>query len=108
MQFGISMYKRTAKLKGLKIFSGKLLLLFCLLAIAPVAFSQGVSGHIVGTVHDETNAVIPNAQVTVTNQDTGIATHTKSNAFGEYRSDNLQPGTYRVKVDAPEIGRAHV
>ena len=101
MQFGISSYKRTAKLKGLKIFSGKLLLLFCLLAIVPVAFSQGVSGHIVGTVHDETNAVIPNAQVTVTNQDTGIVTHTKSNAFGEYRSDNLQPGTYRVKVDAP-------
>ncbi|HEY1743992.1 MAG TPA: carboxypeptidase regulatory-like domain-containing protein [Granulicella sp.] len=66
-----------------------------------MAFSQGVSGHIVGTVHDETNAVIPNAQVTVTNQDTGIVTHTKSNAFGEYRSDNLQPGTYRVKVDAP-------
>jgi hypothetical protein len=101
MQFGISSYKRTAKLKGVKIFSGKLLLLFCLLAIVPVAFSQGVSGHIVGTVHDETNAVIPNAQVTVTNQDTGIVTHTKSNAFGEYRSDNLQPGTYRVKVDAP-------
>ncbi|WP_216845252.1 carboxypeptidase regulatory-like domain-containing protein [Granulicella sp. S156] len=101
MQSEISIYKRTAKLKRLKIFSGKLLPLFCLLTISSVAFCQGVSGHIVGTVHDATNAVIPNAQVTVTNQDTGIVTRTKSNAFGEYRSDNLQPGTYRVKVDAP-------
>jgi hypothetical protein len=38
--------------------------------------------------------------VTITNQDTGIVYHTKSNAFGEYRSDNLQPGTYMVKIEA--------
>src|SRR5271155_3735943 len=101
MQSGISTYKKTAKQKGLRSLSGKLLVLVCLLTIAPVAFCQGVSGHIVGAVHDATNAVIPNAQVTIINQDTGVMTHAKSNAAGEFRSDNLQPGTYSVKVDVP-------
>jgi len=101
MQSGISTYKKTAKQKSLRTLSGKLIVLVCLLTIAPAAFCQGVSGHIVGSVHDATNAVIPNAQVTIINQDTGIMTHTTSNADGEYRSDNLQPGTYTVKVDVP-------
>jgi hypothetical protein len=101
MQSVVSTYKRTAKLMWPSTLSAKLLVLGCLLTIAPAAFCQGVSGHIVGAVHDATNAVIPNAQVTIINQDTGIITHTKSNADGEYRSDNLQPGTYTVKVDVP-------
>ena len=63
-----------------RLSQGKLLVLVCLLTIVPAAFCQGVSGHIIGTVQDTTNAVIPNAQVTITNQDTGIMTHTKSNA----------------------------
>jgi hypothetical protein len=72
-----------------------------LLTTVPAAFCQGISGHIVGKVQDATNAVIPGAQVTIMNQDTDIVTHTKSNAYGEYHSDNLQPGTYTVKVDVP-------
>ena len=43
---------------------------------------------------------MPNTQGPITNQDTGIVYLTKSNAFGEYRSDNLQPGTYMVKIEA--------
>jgi Carboxypeptidase regulatory-like domain len=99
MQSGVSTYKRTHMWPS--TLSANLLILVCLLTIAPDAFCQGVSGHIVGSVHDATNAVLPNAQVTITNQDTGIVTRTKSNSFGEYRSDNLQPGTYSVKVDVP-------
>jgi hypothetical protein len=38
--------------------------------------------------------------VTITNQDTGIVSLTQSSAFDEYRSDNLQPGTYMVKIEA--------
>jgi hypothetical protein len=101
MQSGIRTFQGAAKHKRLTALSAKLLILGSLLTTIPAAFCQGTSGHIVGTVQDSTNAVVPNAQVTITNQDTGIVTHTKSNSFGEYRSDNLQPGTYRVKVDAP-------
>ena len=78
---------------------GLLLIAICL-AFVPAAIGQGVSGHIVGTVEDSSHAVIPNAVVTISNQDTGVATHAKSNAAGEYRSDNLPPGTYKVEVDA--------
>jgi hypothetical protein len=101
MQSGIRTFQGAAKYKRLTVLSAKLLILGSLLTTIPAAFCQGTSGHIVGMVQDATNAVIPNAQVTIINQDTGIVTHTKSNSFGEYRSDNLQPGTYRVKVDAP-------
>src|ERR1700691_4913160 len=101
MQSGISIHNQTAKHKRSMTVQSKLLLLTFLLAIVPVALAQGVSGHIIGTVQDTSSAVIPNVQVTITNQETGIITRTKSNAVGEYRSDNLPPGTYRVKVEAP-------
>ncbi len=101
MQLGNSIHNRTAKHKWPATVQSKLLVLTFLLAIVPAAFAQGVSGHIIGTVQDTSSAVIPNAQVTITNQETGIVTRTKSNAVGEYRSDNLPPGTYSVKVEAP-------
>jgi hypothetical protein len=101
MQFGTTVRNRTAKHKCPTTLSSKFLVLVCLLAIAPIVFGQGVSGHIIGSVQDSSSAVIPNAQVTITNQETGIVFRTKSNAVGEYRSDNLPPGTYRVKIEAP-------
>lgn len=76
---------------------GILLIAICF-AILQDASGQGISGHIVGTIEDSSHAVIPNAVVTIGNQDTGVVTHAKSNAAGEYRSDNLPPGTYRVEV----------
>jgi len=101
MQSGTIVRNRTTKFKWPKTLSSKLLAIAFLLATAPVVFGQGVSGHIIGTVQDESHAVIPNAQVTITNQETGVIIRTKSNAVGEYRSDNLPPGTYQVKIEAP-------
>ncbi len=83
-----------------KTMAAKLLITAGMLMAAPFALSQGVTGHIIGTVHDSTNAVIPNAQVSIRNQDTGIVTRTRSNSFGEYRSD-VPPGTYSIKIDSP-------
>ena len=101
MQIGNTIRNRTTRQERSTTLQNKLLVIVCLLTIAPVVFGQGISGHIIGTVLDTSSAVIPNAQVTITNQETGIITHTKSNAVGEYRSDNLPPGTYKVKVEAP-------
>ena len=100
MQSGTIIGNRTIKFKWPTTLLSKLLVLVFVLAIAPVFFGQGISGHIIGTVQDASNAVIPNAQVTIINQETGIIFHTKSNAVGEYRSDNLPPGIYRVKIEA--------
>src|SRR5580692_4366060 len=80
---------------------GLLAVLMTLGTILSVA--QGVSGRIVGTLTDSSGAVIPDATVAITNQDTAIATRVVSNSNGEYRADNLPPGSYRVQVEAPGL-----
>src|SRR5258708_33520816 len=81
----------------------KAVLLICLLVAIPVAMAQGVSGRIVGTVVDAMGAVIPNASVTISNQDTGAITKVTTNGSGQYRADTLRPGNYELKVEAPGL-----
>jgi hypothetical protein len=73
-----------------------LLVVFGLLFPVSGIRGQGVSGRILGTVQDQTGAVVANVTVTASNQGTGIITSTKTDANGQYRLDNLQPGNYRV------------
>ena len=75
-------------------------ILFCILTTSVAGFAQGVSGRIVGTVVDSSGAAITNANVTITNQDTGISTQTVSNSRGEYQANNLPPGNYQVEAVA--------
>lgn len=67
----------------------------------PMAFGQGITGRIIGTVQDPTGAVISHAVVTATEQNTGVVSRTSTNASGNYHIDNIMPGTYRIKVSAP-------
>jgi len=68
-----------------------------LLAVPAVAqFGAGIQG----TVADKSGAVISGADVTVTNQATGVAHTTKTNDSGFYRISALEPGTYTVDVEA--------
>jgi hypothetical protein len=62
------------------------------------AFSQQVTGSILGNVQDAQGAVIANATVTAHNQDTGLSRTAKTSGQGEYRIDFLPPGTYEVQV----------
>jgi hypothetical protein len=61
-------------------------------------FAQGAAGTITGVVTDPTGAVIPQAQVTVTNQGTGVDFHLTTNNAGTYSMTSLLPGTYTVSV----------
>ncbi|MDR3677003.1 MAG: carboxypeptidase-like regulatory domain-containing protein, partial [Acidobacteriota bacterium] len=72
----------------------------CLLSVPPVARAQNISGSILGTITDNSGAVIPGASVTVTNQDTGIEAKTQSGGAGEYVLANLPPGTYKVRIES--------
>ena len=65
-----------------------------------LSMAQGVSGRIVGTVTDPSGAAIVGASVTITNQDTGIASATVTDARGDYQAYNLPPGNYQVQVVA--------
>jgi hypothetical protein len=61
--------------------------------------AQAPVGDVSGTVFDESGAVIPNAQVTITNKDTGLVRNVTSNAAGLYNASALPAGTYEVKTE---------
>lgn len=74
--------------------------LLALLPFAPAIHAQdATSGQIVGDLSDPSGAMIPNAQVTVTNLGTGQATTVPSNASGHYVVPLLPPGNYSVSVE---------
>jgi hypothetical protein len=78
-----------------------LVLVSCLFLCTLASLGQGVSGRIQGTVQDATGAVIAGANITVTNQDTGVANKYTSDSHGEYIANLLQPGNYQVEIGAP-------
>ena len=60
----------------------------------------GAYGTILGTVSDNSGAVLANASVDVTNVATNVTKHTETTSSGDYTVPYLQPGTYRVAVQA--------
>jgi Carboxypeptidase regulatory-like domain len=62
--------------------------------------AQQTTGSIVGTVKDQTGAVVSKAMVTATNVDTGFSRSASANSSGEYRIDYLSVGKYTIAVDA--------
>jgi hypothetical protein len=68
------------------------------LFVAPRAFAQ--EGTIIGTITDPTGAVVANATITITSQDTGLVTTLKSLQDGGYVAADLAIGHYSVKATA--------
>lgn len=68
--------------------------------IAPQAFGQAVTATLVGSVNDSAGRPIQNAQVTITEQQTGIGHKQTTNASGNYVFTLLSPGIYSVSVTA--------
>src|SRR5258706_15542557 len=56
------------------------------------------TGSLQGKVLDPRGASVPNADVKISNKDTGLARSMKSNGSGLYRFDLLPAGTYELKV----------
>ena len=65
-----------------------------------VCLAQVDQGAITGQVQDTSGAVVPNAQVTVTNVDTGLAFQTKTNGSGTYVVSPVKIGNYTVTATA--------
>jgi hypothetical protein len=75
--------------------------LVLLLVIACVlVFGQGTTSRLVGTVTDPTGALVPGAQVTLTNEGTGVSFTTTTTQAGTYVFEALQVGNYRLEVTA--------
>jgi hypothetical protein len=74
----------------------------CFAAYTPNLFAQGSDlGTIRGIVTDSSGALIPNAQVSITNLDNLRVYSYKTDARGGYDATNLIPGQYKAAVTAP-------
>ena len=62
--------------------------------------AQTFRGAISGIVSDASGAIIPNANVALTNAGTAIEMNTVTTSGGEFSFQDLAPGAYSVKVSA--------
>src|SRR5271168_5135012 len=72
--------------------------LLCLLLAAPGAWAQIRSATITGLVTDPTGAVVPDADVLVTETGTGVSYSSKSDGKGLYTVPYLAAGDYTVTI----------
>jgi len=76
-----------------------------LIACVSSSNAQQTTGSIVGTVKDQTGAVVNVGTVKATNVDTGFSRSAPTNGYGEYRIDYLPVGKYTVEMEAPGFRR---
>ncbi|HEY6308553.1 MAG TPA: carboxypeptidase regulatory-like domain-containing protein [Candidatus Angelobacter sp.] len=73
----------------------------CLLGLASTVLNaQITTTTIIGTVSDNTGAVVVDAKVTATNTGTNLQRSVRTNGQGEYRIEFLPVGVYSVTVEA--------
>ncbi len=76
------------------------ILILCFVFLSGSVLAQSNKGSIIGTVKDPNDAAVPNAKVTITNNATGEARETTSSDGGDFSFVNLEPGNYKVNVEA--------
>ena len=74
-----------------------------LLAAGVLAWAQTPTAKIVGVVLDPNGAVVPGAQVTMANLDTGQHFEAQTNAVGLYTVSFLPPGRYQLTAEAADF-----
>ena len=72
--------------------------LFLTLVSGGSLVAQLTTGTILGTVKDQSEAVLPGATVTVSNVETGSVRTTVAGSRGEYRVPALPVGSYQVQA----------
>lgn len=74
--------------------------LLAVLALSGSAFAQSNRGTIVGTVKDPQGALVTGAKITTINTATAEVREATSDDNGTFTITNLEPGKYRVSIDA--------
>jgi Carboxypeptidase regulatory-like domain/TonB-dependent Receptor Plug Domain len=86
-------------MKSTGLFRWCLIALLCL-GLTSAGSAQTSEGTLVGTVTDQSGAVVPNAKIKVVSSQRGDVHETTADSAGTYRVENLQPGTYQVTFNA--------
>src|SRR5437868_4786248 len=74
-------------------------LIAVIVAMAAPAWAQKDAGSIVGTVRDQSGAVVSHAKVTVADVERGSTFEATTNDAGEYVASPLRVGQYTVTVE---------
>ena len=82
------------------------LLLLLLGLIAPLSRAQQFRGSLIGSVQDATGGRVAAAKIVVRAKESSVERQTASDSRGEFRMDDLLPGTYHLIVSAPGFGEA--
>src|SRR3954470_17523548 len=73
--------------------------------VISAVWAQFETSEVLGTVGDNTGAVLQNVDVTLTNQDTGITAKTVSDESGQYDFFNVRVGRYTVIAERPGFSK---
>ncbi|HEV2401912.1 MAG TPA: TonB-dependent receptor [Candidatus Sulfotelmatobacter sp.] len=73
---------------------------FTILSLALPLASQSTSGRILGTLTDQSGAAVGGATVVVADLQRGTSRSATTDESGNYATPNLQPGTYKIHVEA--------
>ena len=68
----------------------------------PTLYAQ-TTGALLGTVSDQSGAVVPGAKVTLQNQSSGDIREVASNEVGRFMFAGVQPGTYTIHITSPNF-----
>src|SRR6266446_10538534 len=71
-----------------------------LLLTGSVTLSQAITGRLRGQILDPSGGAVPQAQVVVTNQRTGVTSTLTTTSAGTYELPSILPGLYKVSVEA--------
>jgi acetyltransferase-like isoleucine patch superfamily enzyme len=70
-----------------------------------LSFAQVDAGTVRGTVTDASDAVVPNAKVSLQSEDTGLVSNTKTDERGNYTFSPVKIGRYTVSVEVTGFSR---
>ncbi len=75
------------------------ILIAAVLLLLPAAWAQDARGTVLGRVMDSTGAMIPGAEIRITNEATGVVATARTNDAGSFILPYLIPGNYQLSCE---------